>query len=83
MRTVKAQLFSSVDRQNARDYAGDFAREFILDKPMLERAELSGAAKMLDIGCGEGRFCRMAKEIGIDAVGIDPIEPFIERAQKP
>lgn len=61
--------------------AGDFAREFILDKPMLERAELSGAAKMLDIGCGEGRFCRMAKEIGIDAVGIDPIEPFIERAR--
>lgn len=59
--------------------AGDFAREFILDKPMLER--LSGAAKMLDIGCGEGRFCRMAKKIGIDAVGIDPIEPFIERAR--
>lgn len=62
--------------------AGDFAREFILDKPMLERSELSGAAKMLDIGCGEGRFCRMAKKIGIDAVGIDPVEPFVERARR-
>jgi len=55
---------------------GNFAREFILDKPILERSELSGAAKMLDIGNGEGRFRRVAKKIGIDAVGIDPIEPF-------
>jgi SAM-dependent methyltransferase len=60
---------------------GDFAREFILDKPMLERTELSGAAKMLDIGCGDGRFCRMAKKIGISTVGVDPIKPFIERAR--
>ncbi|GGB04734.1 methyltransferase [Brucella endophytica] len=61
--------------------AGDFARQFILDKPMLERVRVSGAQRMLDIGCGEGRFCRMVKELGVAATGIDPVEPFIKQAR--
>lgn len=62
--------------------AGDFAREFVLDRPMLERARLSQANTMLDIGCGDGRFCRLAKELPLKATGIDPVEPFIQHAQK-
>lgn len=61
---------------------GDFAREFILDRPMLERARLSRANTMLDIGCGDGRFCRMAKELPLKATGIDPVEPFIQQARQ-
>ncbi len=62
--------------------AGDFAREFILDAPMIERCVKSGAKTMLDIGCGEGRFCRIAKKKGFHTVGIDPIEPFILQARE-
>lgn len=29
-------------------------------------------AKLLDIGCGEGRFIKHARELGVDAHGIDP-----------
>lgn len=61
---------------------GDFAREFILDAPMLERIEVSAATTMLDIGCGDGRFCRMAASLGITPTGIDPVERFIQFAQQ-
>jgi len=66
--------------------AGDFAREFILDKPMLERSELSGAAKMLDIGCGEGyytaRFAEIAAGKGAQTTGLDVSKAAIRAAAK-
>lgn len=51
---------------------GDFAREFVLDAPMLARIKGRGFTNALDIGCGEGRFCRLLKARGIAAIGIDP-----------
>ncbi len=60
---------------------GDFAREFILDAPMTGRVAASGAKTMLDIGCGDGRFCRMMKAHGLQTFGLDPIAPFIARAR--
>jgi 2-polyprenyl-3-methyl-5-hydroxy-6-metoxy-1,4-benzoquinol methylase len=33
----------------------------------------------LDVGCGEGRFCRMIREQGISTVGIDPTRALLER----
>lgn len=61
---------------------GDFAREYILDHPMRERARMLSADTMLDIGCGEGRFCRMAKDLGIKSTGIDPVEKFVQYARE-
>jgi SAM-dependent methyltransferase len=61
---------------------GDFARRFILDAPMLERAQLSGARTVLDVGCGEGRFCRLLAQRGLDAIGIDPAESLIREAER-
>ena len=52
---------------------GDRARRFVLDAPMLARA--------LDVGCGEGRFCRMLAAEGIDAVGVDPVPALLARAR--
>lgn len=61
--------------------AGDWTRRTLLDQVMLERvARHSGTA--LDIGCGEGRFVRMLKEQGWNAVGIDPVERLIAEAGK-
>jgi SAM-dependent methyltransferase len=40
---------------------GDFGRRYVLDPVMLPRALLRSPKKALDVGCGEGRFCRMLK----------------------
>lgn len=61
---------------------GDFSREFVLDAPMLARARACNAQRALDVGCGEGRFCRMLRALGIAAVGIDPTRALIERARE-
>lgn len=60
---------------------GDFARRFILDAPMLERSQLSGAKDVLDVGCGEGRFCRLLAARGVTTVGIDTAESLIRQAK--
>jgi len=67
-----------IERMGGR---GDFAREFILDEPMLERAVACHPRTVLDVGCGEGRFCRMLAEKGIDATGLDPVSAMIDAAR--
>ena len=59
---------------------GDFGRRFVLDQPMLERVRLRPCASALDVGCGEGRFCRMLQALGIRTVGVDPTEALLARA---
>lgn len=61
---------------------GDFGRRFVLDQPMLERVRLRARASssVLDVGCGEGRFCRMLQPLGLRTVGIDPTEALVARA---
>ena len=61
---------------------GDYAREFVLDRPMIGRIEGRDFRRALDIGCGEGRFCRMLRQLGIGAVGIDPTEALIQYARQ-
>ncbi len=59
---------------------GDFGRRFVLDQPMMDRVRLRAHAAALDVGCGEGRFCRMLQPLGIRTVGIDPAEVLVARA---
>ena len=59
---------------------GDFGRRFVLDQPMMERVRLRTHATALDVGCGEGRFCRMLQPLGIHTVGLDPTEALLARA---
>lgn len=61
---------------------GDFGRRFVLDAPMLARVRVGGFTRALDVGCGEGRFCRMLRAEGVDAVGVDPTEPLIDCARE-
>lgn len=58
---------------------GDVTRRYVMDAPMV--AALPAAGRMLDVGCGEGRFCRMAAERGLEIVGIDPTVDLLARAQ--
>lgn len=60
---------------------GDYGRRFVLDAPMLERIRGRGFEKALDVGCGEGRFCRILRAEGINPVGIDPTAALLDRAK--
>ena len=61
---------------------GDWARENVLDPVMLGRVAAGRFERALDIGCGEGRFCRMLKAAGVAATGIDPTLRLLEVARQ-
>ena len=61
---------------------GDFGRRYVLDSPMIERIRGQGFSAALDVGCGEGRFCRILQLQGVRTVGIDPTEGLIRRARQ-
>ena len=60
---------------------GDFGRRYVLDSVMLSRALALQPKSVLDVGCGEGRFCRMLREHGIVTVGIDPTQNLLAAAR--
>ncbi len=60
---------------------GDWARRVVLDRPMLCRIAGRRFGCALDVGCGEGRFCRSMKALGIATIGIDPTEALVVRAR--
>ena len=59
---------------------GDPHREGLLDQWMLEAVGSVKGLKVIDLGCGEGRFCRMLAERGANVTGIDFIPQFIKYA---
>ena len=61
---------------------GDYGREFVLDTPMMERVRAGHFATALDVGCGEGRFCRMMQTAGVATIGIDPVDALLAHARK-
>ena len=61
---------------------GDFGRRYVLDPVMLPRALARSPLSALDVGCGEGRFCRRLRTHGIAATGIDPTRGLIETARR-
>jgi len=61
---------------------GDFARRWILDPVMIALALTRAPAEALDIGCGEGRFCRLLAEHGVRSVGVDPTGSLIAEARR-
>ena len=61
---------------------GDFGRLHIVDGPMIARVVGRGFRTALDIGCGEGRFCRTLRQLGITATGIDPTAALVAEARR-
>ena len=60
---------------------GDFGRRFVLDPVMLSRVRARSNGKVLDVGCGEGRFCRVLKPHARSVIGIDPTPALIATAR--
>jgi len=61
---------------------GDFGRRYVLDPALRLRLEGRGFKRALDVGCGEGRMCRLLSSLGVEAVGLDPTEPLLDAARK-
>jgi SAM-dependent methyltransferase len=64
----------------AQGERGDFSREWVLDAPMLARVRAAGPGRLLDLGCGEGRFCRLLQDQVDQIIGLDPTPTLIARA---
>ena len=62
--------------------SGDWGRKYVLDAPMLDRVANRGFETAIDLGCGEGRFCRQLQALGVAVVGIDPTTALIEQARR-
>jgi SAM-dependent methyltransferase len=60
---------------------GDFGRRFVLDQPMMVRVRQRTVTTALDVGCGEGRFCRMLQPLGIRTTGVDPTRALLQHAR--
>lgn len=60
---------------------GDFSRVHVLDAPMMARVVLTGAQSALDVGCGEGRFCRMLAATVPEVIGLDPTRKLLDAAR--
>src|SRR5215475_13045652 len=71
-----------IDSMGERGERGDWGRQHVLDPVMLARVEKGRFRNALDVGCGEGRFCRMLKAAGVRPTGIDPTQALLEVARK-
>lgn len=60
---------------------GDYGRQYVLDAPMIARLRGLDGGRALDVGCGEGRFCRILKREGFDPVGLDPTLELLDAAR--
>ncbi|WP_263411204.1 class I SAM-dependent methyltransferase [Terriglobus tenax] len=61
---------------------GDWGRRTFLDEAMLSRLRSGSFYRALDVGCGEGRFCRKLQSLGIATTGIDPTEALLTEARR-
>jgi ubiquinone/menaquinone biosynthesis C-methylase UbiE len=61
---------------------GDFSRRYVLDPVMVPRALAHSPKNVLDVGCGEGRFCRLLRKNGVACTGIDPTPALLATARK-
>jgi ubiquinone/menaquinone biosynthesis C-methylase UbiE len=60
--------------------SGSCQRDGLLDRWMLDAVGDVSGLKVVDLGCGEGRFSRMLAQRHADVTGLDLAEQFVEYA---
>ena len=60
---------------------GDAARRDVLDPLVRGWLQKLSPKTVLDVGCGEGRLCRMMAGMGMEATGLDPTPALIDHAR--
>jgi SAM-dependent methyltransferase len=53
-----------------------------LYRQVLEHLDVEAGTELLDVGCGAGRFCRIAADRGARVSGIDATAPLVEIARE-
>ncbi len=76
---LRAQWAESVEYWIGQDQA---VRTDMLDTWMLDALGDVSRRRVLDIGCGEGRFCRMLAGLGAEVTGIDLTDGLVEAARR-
>ena len=61
---------------------GDDGRRYVLDPALVARIKGRAFQTALDVGCGEGRFARILKSLGIRTTGVDPTAALIGHARE-
>ena len=49
---------------------------------ILERVPIGASTRLLDVGCGAGRFCRIARDRGATVAGLDATRELLEIARE-
>lgn len=75
---MRAQWAESVEDWIGQDQA---VRTGMLDSWMLNALGDVSGKQVLDIGCGEGRFCRLLADMGAKVTGVDLTAGLVERAR--
>ena len=61
---------------------GDDLRESTLDPIMIRHVIAAHPARLVDLGCGEGRFCRMLRKRGYSPLGLEITPKLVAAAKK-
>ncbi len=85
-RTGSAAAQADLWGERARDWAdvmeGWNGWALPLYRHVLQRVPAGPGTSVLDVGCGAGRFCRMAADRGADVAGIDATGPLVDIARE-
>ena len=81
-----AKLQSDLWNERARDWAdvmeGWSGWGVPIYRHVLERVSVDRDTSLLDVGCGAGRFCRIASDRGANVAGLDATASFVEIARE-
>jgi ubiquinone/menaquinone biosynthesis C-methylase UbiE len=80
--TVQGDLWAERARDWAEVMEGWNGWGIPLYRQVLERLSVVSGTDLLDVGCGAGRFCRIAADRGARVSGIDATAPFVEIARQ-
>lgn len=79
---VQADLWSVRARDWADVMEGWNGWGVPLYRHVLDHVATGEEQRVLDVGCGAGRFCRMAADRGADVAGLDATPAFVEIARQ-
>jgi SAM-dependent methyltransferase len=80
--TVQGDLWAERARDWAEVMEGWNGWGIPLYRQVLERLSVGSGTDLLDVGCGAGRFCRIAADRGARVWGIDAAAPLVQIARE-